>query len=178
MISPLDGARRPLHVVFVCTGNSARSILAEVLLRDLGGDRFVAASAGSHPTGRVHPIALETLAAHGHSTAGLRSKSWDEFAAAGAADLDLVITVCDNAASEACPIWPGAPTAGHWGAPDPAAETRSEELCRAAFARVYALTRARIERLVAVRFESLDGAAMSDAVRKIGESRPTDTQTK
>lgn len=111
----------PLQVLFLCTGNSARSILAESLLRHLAPDRFVSHSAGSYPKGAVHPLALETLTAHGLPTIGLRSKSWDEFERDGAPKLDFIFTVCDNAAGEVCPIWPGRPISAHWGIPDPAA---------------------------------------------------------
>src|SRR5450432_151560 len=109
------------NVLFICTGNSARSILAEGLMNAIGQGRFRAYSAGSHPKGAVHPLALQTLQSMGVATQGLRSKSWDEFAAPGAPPIDFVFTVCDQAAGEACPYWPGAPVTAHWGMPDPAA---------------------------------------------------------
>lgn len=124
------------NVLFLCTGNSARSILAEVLMNELGRGEFRAFSAGSHPVGRVNPGAIEKLLAEGHSVEGLASKSWDEFSGDGAVALDLVVTVCDNAAGETCPIWNGSPARLHWGVPDPAAFEDAEER-RAAFDRAY-----------------------------------------
>jgi arsenate reductase len=134
------------HILFLCTGNSARSILAESLVNDpsVGGGRFRAFSAGSHPKGQIHPLALATLQAHGHAVDGLRSKSWDEFGAADAPRVDYVITVCDNAAAEACPMWPGHPATEHWSLPDPAAVEGTAEQRRAAFQAVYDDLRGRI----------------------------------
>lgn len=132
------------NVLFLCTGNSARSILAEVLINDLGRGAFRAYSAGSHPTGKVNPGAIEKLAAAGHSTTGLASKSWDEFSGDGAVSFDLVITVCDNAAGETCPVWNGSPVKLHWGVPDPAAY-EDEEQRRQAFDLAYDQLRGRIE---------------------------------
>ena len=117
---------RPYNVLFICTGNSARSILAEVLLNKIGKGKFVAYSAGSHPKGAVHPQALALLRRLGFETDGLRSKSWEEFSQAGAPELDFVFTVCDNAANEVCPAWPGQPMTAHWGIPDPAAAEGNE----------------------------------------------------
>jgi arsenate reductase len=124
-------------VAFICTGNSARSILAEALLRDFGGARFRAFSAGSQPKGAPHPAALDLLGARGHVTAGLYSKSWDVFAADGAPQLDAAITVCANAAGEACPVFFGAPARAHWGLDDPAAVSGPEDAVKAAFAQTY-----------------------------------------
>jgi len=128
---------RPWHVLFLCTGNSARSILAEAILRRLGATRFQAFSAGSHPKGAVHPLALELLRQRGYETSGLRSKGWDEFARPGAPALDFVFTVCDDAAGEVCPVWPGQPMTALWGVEDPAAFEGPEEQQRALFRRVY-----------------------------------------
>ncbi len=135
-------------VLFLCTQNSARSILAECVLNRLGAGRFEAHSAGSRPAGRVNPGALEMLAREGHPTAQLRSKSWDDFARPGAPEMDLVITVCDNAAGEPCPVWPGAPTRAHWPLPDPAA-IADPAARAAAFAKVYRKIEARVGALIA-----------------------------
>jgi arsenate reductase (thioredoxin) len=143
------------NVLFLCTGNSARSIMAEGLLNTLGRGRFRAYSAGSQPTGRVNPFAVEQLRALGCAADDLRSKSWDEFAAPGAARMDFIITVCDNAAGETCPVWPGHPATAHWGFEDPAAAQGSEADKRAAFARICGEIRQRIERLVALPLEQM-----------------------
>lgn len=137
-----------MNVLFVCTGNSARSIVAEQLLNRDGGGRFRAFSAGSHPRGRVHPLALELLRELGLPTAGLRSKSWNEFTAPGAPPLDLVVTVCDQAAAEPCPLWPGAPATLHWSIPDPTAIAGSDDDRRAAFRELSRDLEARIRLLV------------------------------
>lgn len=139
-------AERPASVLFLCTGNSARSILAEALLNRDGGGRFHAFSAGSFPKGEVHPMALALLRDKGFPIAGLRSKSWDEFAGAGAPPLDLIVTVCDNAAGEICPVWPGRPARAHWGIADPAAVEGDGQ--PAAFETAYRLLEARIADLL------------------------------
>ena len=137
-----------LNVLFLCTGNSARSILAEAILNHRGAGSFAAFSAGSHPRGGVHPLALELLCEKGLAIADLRSKSWDEFAAPGAPHMDRIITVCDNAEGEACPVWPGRPAVAHWSLPDPAAVQGSDAECRRAFADTYDALDERIARLV------------------------------
>lgn len=128
---------KPLNVLFLCTGNSARSIMAEAILNRLGGGVFRAYSAGSRPAGKVNPHTLDVLRARGHAVEGLRSKSWDEFAAPGAPPMDVVITVCDSAAREACPVWPGRPITGHWSFADPAAFEGPEEARRRRFEQTY-----------------------------------------
>src|SRR5918992_4266598 len=128
---------RTYHVLFLCTGNSARSILAEALLTRFGAGKFVSHSAGSHPKGAVHPLAADLLRGAGYDTSGLRSKSWDEFARPGAPHLDFVFTVCDNAAGETCPVWPGQPMTAHWGVEDPAAVEGSVAEKEAAFAEAF-----------------------------------------
>ncbi len=152
-----------LNILILCTGNSARSILGEVLVSDLGQGRLKGYSAGSTPKGQPHPVALETLRAHGHDTAGLRSKSWDEFAAPGAPTIDAVITVCDSAAAEVCPVWPGAPVKAHWGLPDPAYIEDPAE-CRGAFEATYEALQARIRKLLGA-LNGTSRAALDQALR-------------
>lgn len=161
---------RRFNVLFLCTGNSARSILAEALLNTLGGNRFFACSAGSHPSGRVHPRAAEIAAELGYDLARLRSKSWDEFSAPGAPTMDFIITVCDSAAGDACPFWPGHPVAAHWGVPDPAAVQGDEAARRSAFHRAAATLRRRVELLVALPDEKLQGLAARTALQAIAEA--------
>ena len=144
-----------IAVLFLCTGNSARSVLAEVLLNSLAGDRFVAYSAGSQPAGRVNPGAIAQLERMGHPTADLRSKSWDEFAEPGALACRFVFTVCDNAAGESCPIWIGAPMTIHWGIPDPAAVTEPPDAVASAFELAYGQMRRRIEGLIELPLDDL-----------------------
>lgn len=159
---------RPYNVLFLCTGNSARSILAEALLGTLGQGRFNAFSAGSQPAGRVQPIAIELARELGYPVERLRSKSWDEFAEPGAPVIDMVITVCDSAAAETCPIWPGHPATAHWGVPDPASVAGDEMTRRKAFVAAMAALRRRVELLVALPLEKLDRLATQSKLREIG----------
>ncbi len=158
------------NVLFLCTGNSARSILAESLLNQLGKGRFLAYSAGSHPAGQVNPFALELLEKNHYPTAELRSKPWDEFARIESPRLDFVITVCDNAAGEVCPVWPGQPMTAHWGVPDPAAVVGSDEEKRRAFLDAMNQMQRRISLFVNLLFTTLDGMKLEQAVREIGKT--------
>lgn len=158
------------NVLFVCTGNSARSILAEGLLNHVARSRFVAYSAGSHPSGSVNPFALTTLQALHIPTDGFRSKSWGEFAQSGAPTLDFVFTVCDNAAGEMCPVWPGQPMTAHWGVPDPAAVEGSNEEKAQAFMATAFMLRRRIELMLSLPIKSLDSTAIQRELRQIGNS--------
>ena len=164
----VTGADRPYNVLFLCTGNSARSIIAESLLREVGGGRFNAFSAGSRPKGRVHPKALELLASRRMPTEGLSSKSWEIFAAPDAPRMDFVITVCDNAAGEVCPVWPGQPMTAHWGVPDPAAVTGSEEAQRRAFSDACQMLLTRIRLLTSLPIAKLDRLAVKRNLDEIG----------
>jgi arsenate reductase len=163
--------RGPYHVLFLCTGNSARSILAEVLLNSRGQERFRAHSAGSQPVGRVNPHALEFLRQAGLPTEGLRSKSWDEFAQPGAPPLDFVFTVCDNAAGEVCPIWPGRPMSAHWGVPDPASVEGTDEAKRKAFFTAWSQLQHRISIFVSLPMDKLDRLTLQRRLEEIGKSR-------
>lgn len=156
------------RVLFLCTANSARSVLAESLLNALGGGRFQAYSAGSHPAGAINPLALDFLTANGLPTEGLRSKSWDEFAAPGAPEMDFVITVCDQAAGEVCPLWPGQPVSAHWGVADPAAVVGPEAARRAAIKDAASVMRRRIELLLSLPLASLDRLALTSRLVAIG----------
>lgn len=156
----------PCRVLFICTGNSARSILSEATLNHLGGGRFAAFSAGSRPTGRVNPYAIEELQAHGIATEGLASKSWDRFTEAGAPPLDVVITVCDNAASETCPVLFGDFVKSHWGLPDPAAARDAD--AAAAFRRAHALIVRRITALLQLPVETMGRDELQQALDRIG----------
>ncbi len=158
------------NVLFLCTGNSARSILAESLLDNLGKGRFRAFSAGSHPAGRVNPFALELLEKNHFPTGELRSKSWDEFARPNAPQLDFVITVCDNAAGEVCPVWPGQPMTAHWGIPDPAAVEGCDDAKRRAFLDAMNQLQRRICMFVSLPFATLDSMKLQQAVREIGKT--------
>jgi arsenate reductase len=143
----------PINVLVLCTGNSARSIMAECLINDLGGGKWIAYSAGSFPTGKVNPFSIEMLKEKGHSVEGLRSKSWDEFAGPDATHMDLVITVCDNAAGEVCPVWPGHPSKVHISFPDPAAPAGTQEERLAEFRKVYGMIEAEIRKLLELGLE-------------------------
>jgi arsenate reductase (thioredoxin) len=164
---------RPCNVLFLCTGNSARSIMAEALINQYGRDRFRGFSAGSHPKGTVNPIALQLLKKMNLPTEGLRSKSWDEFAAPGAAPLDFVFTVCDNAAGEVCPYWPGQPMTAHWGVPDPAAVEGSETDKWVAFRDTFRMLDNRIKIFTSLPLASLDRTKLKERLVAIGKATPT-----
>jgi arsenate reductase len=167
---------REFNVLFLCTGNSARSIMAEALLNRLGQGRFQAFSAGSHPKGQVHPFALRLLQQRGISTGGLRSKSWEEFAAAGAPLMDLIVTVCDNAAGEVCPVWPGQPTPAHWSIQDPAAVEGAEAERMRAFEWAARELETRIRLLTALRLEETDPHNLKQRLERIGRGDNEETQ--
>lgn len=158
------------NLLFLCTGNSARSIMGEALANQLGKDRFRAFSAGSQPRGDVHPMTLQVLQEIGYPTDTLRSKPWDEFAVLGAPEMDLIVTVCDKAAGETCPVWPGHPVTAHWGIEDPAAVTGSPEQIHKAFTNALHLLQHRISLLLALRIEALDRLVFETRVREIGQS--------
>ena len=158
------------NALFICTGNSARSILAEGILNELGQGRFLAYSAGSHPKGEVHPLALATLERLHLPTTGYRSKSWDEFVKPDAPVFDFIFTVCDNAAGEVCPIWPGQPMTAHWGIPDPAAATGSEAEIGLAFAEAARMLRNRITPFLQLPFDKLDRLSLQAKLREIGQA--------
>lgn len=160
-------SERKFNVLFLCTHNSARSVMAEALLNVLGRENFHAFSAGSMPSGRVNPFALEKAAAIGFDTSAVRSKSWDEFAAPGAPHMDIVITVCDNAAGEVCPIWPGHPATAHWGFPDPSITAGSDDEKRHAFKQVFFAIRRRIELLVNLPVDKLERLALANELKRI-----------
>jgi len=160
---------KPYNVLFLCTGNSARSILAEAILNHKGKDRFVASSAGSHPTGAPRPEALKQLESAGISTQGLRSKSWDEFAQLNAPELNFVFTVCDNAANETCPYWPGQPITAHWGVPDPAAVKGTPEEIARAFHDAFLILERRISLFLALPIAALEKITLQEKLRQIGQ---------
>jgi arsenate reductase len=165
----------PFHVLFLCTGNSARSIIAEAYLNAAGKGRFVAHSAGSHPAGAANPFALELLQRNRIDVTGLRSKSWSEFAAPGAPELDFVFTVCDNAAGEVCPMWPGQPMSAHWGVNDPAAVQGTDEARRRAFFRAYNELSTRINLFMSLPLDKLDRLVLKkklDEIGRIGRETP------
>jgi arsenate reductase (thioredoxin) len=164
----MPSANAQYRVLFLCTGNSARSIMAEAILNHKGSPTFAAHSAGSHPTGRVHPLALKQLELAHLPTVGLRSKSWNEFAVSGAPKFDFVFTVCDNAARETCPVWPGQPMTAHWGVPDAAAVEGTPEQSEGAFREAFLLVERRINLFLSLPLASLDKLAIQTAIDHIG----------
>lgn len=166
---------RTYNVLFLCTGNSARSILAESLLNSLGQGRFRAFSAGSFPKGQVHPLALDLLTRMNLPSQGFRSKSWDEFAAPEAPPLDFIVTVCDNAAGELCPVWPGKPTTAHWGIPDPAAVEGSNAEKAFAFRKALKELEARIKLFIELPFAAFDQLTLREKLREIGQTPQTES---
>ena len=167
---------RPYNVLILCTGNSARSVLGEVLINRWGQGQFVGYSAGSFPKGKVHPMTLQLLRKLEFPTEGLRSKSWDEFAKPGAPTLDFVFTVCDNAAGEVCPVWPGHPISAHWGVDDPAAVEGSEAVQLAAFHKAFRELEARIKIFCSLPIASLDRMRLKEHVDDIGQLKNTPDQ--
>lgn len=167
----MEPEARIFNVLFVCTGNSARSILAEAILNQLGQGRFKAWSAGSNPRGEVNPYALSTLESLGFPTESFRSKSWDEFARPGSPKFDFIITVCDNAAGEVCPVWPGQPITAHWGLPDPAAATGTDAEIRLAFADAFRVLRNRISVFMMLPIQSLDRLSLQAKLSDIGKDK-------
>jgi arsenate reductase len=163
-------ADRPYNVLFLCTGNSARSVMAEAILNKLGADKFHAYSAGSQPKGQLHPETLRLLRGLGYDTSGFRSKSWDEFTAPRAPEFDFVFTVCDNAAAEACPLWPGQPMTAHWGVPDPALATGTPAEIALAFKDAYRMLHQRIGFFTALPLRSLDQLTLQNKLREIGRA--------
>lgn len=163
-------SEQPRHVLFLCTGNSARSIMGEVLLNAMSKGQFVAHSAGSHPAGRVNPLTLELLQKNRLPVNDLRSKNWDEFAQPDAPKLDFVFTVCDDAAGEVCPLWPGQPITAHWGVEDPAAVEGDDEMKRKAFFRAFTTLQRRIELFLNLRHDKLDKLAIQQRLDSIGKS--------
>ncbi|RZI40435.1 arsenate reductase ArsC [Herbaspirillum sp. HC18] len=159
------------NVLFLCTGNSARSIMAEALVTTMGKGRFRGFSAGSHPGGKVNPFAIEQVKATGYAVDNLRSKSWDEFAGPDAPQMDFIITVCDNAAGEVCPVWPGHPLSAHWGFEDPAALEGTDEEKRAVFSKVFKQIMSRMNTFVNLPVNMLDKNAIRAEMRKIGETK-------
>ena len=159
------------NALFLCTGNSARSVIAEAIMNRLGQGQFRGYSAGSHPKGRVHPYTLDLLRKLNFDVGGFRSKSWTEFNAPGAPHLDFVFTVCDDAAQETCPVWPGQPMTAHWGIPDPAAATGNEAQQRLAFAEAYRMLNARISIFLSLPIRSLDALALQKRLDEIGKTK-------
>ena len=157
------------NVLFLCTGNSARSILAEAILNAEGKGKFKAYSAGSHPSGKVNSFSIELLEQRRYPTDGLRSKAWDEFAAPGAPELDFVFTVCDNAVGEVCPVWPGQPISAHWGVEDPAAVESTDEEKRNAFVKAFTVLQRRISLFASLQLDQLDRFSLQTELRDIGK---------
>lgn len=165
--------RPPYEVLFLCTANSARSVLSEAILNHIGAGHFRAHSAGSRPSGMINPTTLELLASKGIATEGIRSKSWDEFAGNDAPKMDFIFTVCDNAAGEACPFWPGKPASAHWGVPDPAGVGDTDEQKLAAFEQAYERLHRLIAAFVALPIETMAPEALKAALRAIGQQQET-----
>jgi arsenate reductase (thioredoxin) len=163
-------ADQPFDVLFLCTGNSARSIMAEAILNKVGAGRFRAYCAGSHPKGHVHPETIRLLQSLGHDTSGFRSKSWNEFTKPGAPQFNFVFTVCDNAAAEACPVWPGQPMTAHWGVPDPAEATGTEAEIALAFKDAYRMLNQRIGIFTSLPLRSLDQLTLQNKLKEIGRT--------
>lgn len=161
---------KPYNVLFLCTHNSARSVIAECIMNRLGAGKFKAYSAGSRPSGKVHPFAIELLSRLGYDTSGLRSKSWEEFAQAGAPELDFVFTVCDDAANEVCPVWPGQPMSAHWGLPDPSRAEGNDAERRFAFADTHRMLHQRISIFVNLPIASLDSLSLQRRLDEIGRA--------
>ena len=166
---PKMTGQKSFNVLFLCTGNSARSVIAESILNRLGTERFTAYSAGSHPSGQIHPLTADLLAGLNYNLEGARSKSWDEFALDDAPQMDLIFTVCDNAAGEICPIWPGHPTTAHWPFPDPAAFEGAESDHRALFTEVYGMIEQQIEAFLRFPFDSMNESALQ---KRLNEMSP------
>jgi arsenate reductase (thioredoxin) len=164
-------ADRTYNVLFLCTGNSARSIIAEAVLNKVGAGRFRAWSAGSQPKGEVNPHTLTLLSGLGYDVTGFRSKSWSEFAKPGAPEFDFIVTVCDNAAGEACPVWPGKPMTAHWGIPDPAEATGTQAQIAQALSDAYRMLSRRADLFTALPISSLDGLTLQHRLREIGRSQ-------
>jgi arsenate reductase len=161
--------QKTYNVLFLCTGNSARSIMGEVMINNLGGGRFKGYSAGSHPAGKVNPYAVETMKSMGYATDGLRSKSWDEFEQRGAPTFDFIFTVCDNAAGEVCPAWLGSPVTAHWGVEDPA-HIIDPDAARKEFLRVALILKRRIELFLSLPFDKLESLSVGEKLKAIGKS--------
>lgn len=164
---------RPYNVLFLCTGNSARSVLAEAILNKLGEGNFIAYSAGSQPKGEVHPRTIALLQSLGYDTSKFRSKSWDEFVRPDAPEIDFIFTVCDNAAGETCPIWPGKPMTAHWGVPDPAEAKGTDAEISLAFSNAYRMLSRRIEPFLALPLKSLDRMTVQARLKEIGNLEAT-----